>query len=114
MEIGEAVGTSNLAPEICNQVEGTGASVNTNKLAAESGYHNPDALVWLLGHANEVMVVVEGVEMMGLVNNGSQIYGLTEEFCTGMGLRILPLRNLIGGVLCLEVMGAFQYCTKDM
>ena len=35
-------------------------SVNTNKLAAESGYHNPDPLVWLFGHANEAMVVVEG------------------------------------------------------
>ena len=34
--------------------------VNTNKLVAESGYHNPDPLVWLLGHANEAKAVVEG------------------------------------------------------
>ena len=34
--------------------------VNTNKMVAESGYHNPDPLVWLLGHANEAEIVVEG------------------------------------------------------
>ena len=49
-------------------------SVNTNKLTAESGYHNPDPLVWLLGHANEAKVVVEGVEMMALVDTGTQNY----------------------------------------
>ena len=38
---------------------------------AESRYQNPDPLVWLLGHADEAMVVVEGVEMMVLVDNVS-------------------------------------------
>ena len=38
-------------------------SVSTNKLVAESGYCSLDHLVWLLGHANEAMIVVEGVEM---------------------------------------------------
>ena len=74
--------------------------VGTNKLAAESVYHNPDSLLWLLGHANEAMVVVEGVEMMALVDAGPQISALTEGFCTEMGLKILPLRNLIG-VCCI-------------
>ena len=50
-----------------------GTSVGTNKLAAESGYHNPDPLVWLLCHANEAMVVVDRVEMTALVDIGSQI-----------------------------------------
>ena len=40
--------------------------VNTSKLAAESGYQNPDPLVWLLGLANETKVVVEGMKMMAL------------------------------------------------
>ena len=52
-------------------------SMSTNKLMAEPGYHNPDPLVWLLCHANEAMVVVEGVEMMALVDTGSQISALT-------------------------------------
>ena len=37
-------------------------SVSNNKLAAESWYHKPDPLVWLLGHGNEGMVVVERIE----------------------------------------------------
>ena len=62
-------------------------SVSTNKLAAESGYHNPDPLVWVLGHANVAMVVIDGGKTMALVDTGSQISTLTEGFCTEMGLR---------------------------
>ena len=72
--------------------------VNTSKLAAESGYHNHDPLVWLLHHAYEAMVVVERMDMMSLVDTWSQISALIEGFCTEMGLRILPLRNLIEGI----------------
>ena len=51
--------------------------------------------------------------MIALVDTGSQISSLTEGFCSEMELRILPLRNLIRGVLHLEGMGAFKYCTGD-
>ena len=40
----------------------SGISVSTNKLAAEPRYYHPDPLVQLLGHANEAVVVVEGVK----------------------------------------------------
>ena len=72
-----------------------GTSVNINKLAAVSRYHKPDPLVWLLGWGNEARVVVDGVEMMALVDTGSQICTPTEGFCTEMTLKILPLRNLM-------------------
>ena len=49
--------------------------------------------------------MLEGVEMTALVDTGSQVSALTEVFCTEMGLRILPLRNWIGGVLHLKGMG---------
>ena len=68
---------------------------------AESGY-NTDPLVWLLGHANVAKVVVEGIEMKAMVYTGSQISAPTKGFCTEMGMKILPLRNLIGGVLHLK------------
>ena len=45
--------------------------------------------------------------MMALVDIGSQISVLTEGFCTEIGFKILPQRNLIGGVLHLEGMGMF-------
>ena len=82
-----------------------GTPVNTSKLAAESGYHNADPSVCLLGCANDTKVVVEGVEMMALVETGSQISALTEGFCTEMQLKIFPMRNLIRGWLCLKRMG---------
>ena len=78
--------------------------VKTRILVTESRYHSPDALEHLLGHANETRVVVEGMEMMALVDTGSQISALTEGFCTEMGLRILPLRNLMRDVLRLKGM----------
>ena len=80
---------------------------NTGKLAAESGYHSPDPLVFLLEHANETKVVVEGMEMMALVDVWSQISALTERYYIEMGLKILSMRNLIRGVLHLMGMGAF-------
>ena len=79
--------------------------VSTNKPTAESRYHNHDPLVWLLGHANKAKFVVDGLEAMTLVDAESQISALTEGFSTEMGLMILPLRNLIGGVLHLKGMG---------
>ena len=51
--------------------------------------------------------MVEGVETMALVDIGSQISALPQGICAEMGVRILPLRNLIGGVLYLGRMGAF-------
>ena len=32
--------------------------VTNDKMAAESGYHNPSTLVWLIGHSNEATDVV--------------------------------------------------------
>ena len=59
---------------------------------AEPGYYNPSPLVQLTGHANETTVVVEGVEMMALVDTGPQISTLTEGFYSEFRFRILPWR----------------------
>ena len=59
------------------------------------------------------MVVVEGVKMTALIYNGSQISSLTEGFCTEMGVRILQLRNVIGGMLHLEGIGGISILNKE-
>ena len=59
----------------------SGMPITTDMLAAQPVYHNPSPLVWLIGSANVAAVVVEGVEMMALVDTGSQISTLTEGFC---------------------------------
>ena len=43
--------------------------------------------------------------MTALVYTGLQIYTLTEGFCNERGLKILPLRNLVEGVLHLKETG---------
>ena len=42
-------------------------------------------LVQLIGHANKVLVVVKGVEMMVLVDTGTQISAVTKGFCAELG-----------------------------
>ena len=95
-----------LAPREVQQSGGEpGTLINTDTLTADSWYHSSNPLVHLLGHATETKVVVEGVETMALVDTEFQISSLTEEFCTDIGLKILPLRNLIRGVLHLKRTG---------
>ena len=72
-----------------------GMLVNTGKLVTESRKDRPEPLVCLLGCANDTRGIVEGLEVMALVDIRSQIFALTEGFCTEMRLRILPLRNLM-------------------
>ena len=43
--------------------------------------------------------------MTALADTGSQISALTEEFCLERGLKILPLKNLMKGMLHLEGSG---------
>ena len=54
--------------------------VTNDKPAEEPGYHNTSSLVWLIGYYNQATVVVKGVEMMALVDTGSQVSTLTEGF----------------------------------
>ena len=68
-----------------------------NTPAMKPGYHNPSPLVWLIGHANEATVVLEGVKTVALGDTGSEISALMEGFCTEFGLRILLL-----GVCCIS------------
>ena len=110
MEMGGSGGCLQPAPQ---EVQHSGGKpVNTGKLTAESGYQNPAPLVHLLGHPNETKIVVEGVEMKALVDTVSQISALTEGFCIEMGQKILPLWNLIRGVLHLEEIGGISILYK--
>ena len=72
-----------------------GMLVNTGKLVTKFGNHSPESLLHLLQFANEPRAVIEEVEMMALVDNGSHISDLTKGFCLERGLKILPLRNLM-------------------
>ena len=70
-------------------------SVSAGTLTAEPRYHNLSPMVWPIGPANGAVVVVEGVEMMELVDTGCQISVLTEGVCTEFGLRILSVKFFV-------------------
>ena len=91
METGGRSGAPQTCPQDMQPGEGKpGTLVSLNTWAAEPGYHNLSLVVWLIGCANEAPVVVEGAEMIALVDTGSQMSTLTKGFCTEIGLRILP------------------------
>ena len=52
--------------------------------------------------------MVQGMEMMTLVDTGSQISTLSEGFFMEVGLQILPLRNVIGMCFLLREWGCFD------
>ena len=73
------VDTSKLPPGIGNLAEGRqGSWLSTDKPVTELGYHNPSPLMWLLGLANEATGVVEGMDLMAMVETGSEVSTLTK------------------------------------
>ena len=91
------VDASNLSPKMHNQMEGNQGFGKYQQTGSRIQVSQP----WSLGVATWPYQwgygTSRGVETMALVDTGSLISVLTEGFCTEMGLRILLLRNLIGG-----------------
>ena len=57
-------------------------------------------------------VVIERMEMTTLLDTGSQISALTQMILLERGLKILPLRNLMKGVLHLQRTGGVTLSYK--
>ena len=62
---------------------------------------NPDLVVQLVGCANEAPVIVDGQEVIALVNSGAQVLNISAQLCEDLGLEIHPL----GWLLKLEGTG---------
>ena len=56
---------------------------------------NPHLVAWLVGHANEVPVVVDGHEVAALVDSGAQVSNISAQLCEELGLKIQPLGQLL-------------------
>ena len=52
---------------------------------------NPDPVAWLVGHANEVPVVMDGHEVVALVDLGAQVSNISAQLWEDLGLKIQPL-----------------------
>ena len=56
---------------------------------------NPDPVAHLVGHANEVPVVVDGWEVTALIDLGAQVSNISAQLCEDLDLEIQPLGQLL-------------------
>ena len=56
---------------------------------------NPDPIALLMGHSNEVPVIVDGQRMTTLIDLGAQVSSISSQFCEDLALQIQPLGWLL-------------------
>ena len=56
---------------------------------------NPDLVVCLVGHANEVPAVIDGCEVTALIDSGAQVLNISMQLCEDLDLEIQPLGQLL-------------------
>ena len=56
---------------------------------------NSDPVVQLVGHANEVPVVVDGHEVVALIDLGAQVSNISAQLCEDLGLEIQTFGRLL-------------------
>ena len=57
---------------------------------------NPDPEAQLVGHANEMPVVIDGCEVTALIDFGAQVSNISAQLCEDQGLEIQSLGWLLG------------------
>ena len=73
-------------------------------------YHNPDPLVRLIGEANKVPTIVQGIPITSLVDSGACMLAMVKSFAEELQLEIKPLKT----ILDIEGMGVVQYHIMGM
>ena len=58
-------------------------------------YHNPDPLLRLIGPANEATIIVEGQQILALIDSGAQLSTMSESLVQALRLPVHKLNNLI-------------------
>ena len=58
-------------------------------------YHNPDPLLRLIGLANEATIIVEGQQILALIDSGVQLSTMSKSLLQALGLPVYKLNNLI-------------------
>ena len=56
---------------------------------------NPDPVAHLVGHANEVPVVIDGCKVTALIDLGVQVLNISVQLCKDLDLKIKPLGRLL-------------------
>ena len=63
--------------------------------AAPVLFLNPDPVACLVGHSNEVPVIMDEQRVTTLINLGAQVSSINSQFCEDLTLQIQPLGRLL-------------------
>ena len=71
------------------------ADIKMKKIKRQSNYTNPDAWARLIGRSNTAPIYLEGHQVTGLLDTGSQLSMISRLFCEQHDLEIQPLSKLV-------------------
>ena len=71
------------------------ADIKMKKFKRQSNYTNPDAWARLIGRSNTAPIYLEGHQVTGLLDTGSQLSMISRLFCEQHDLEIQPLSKLV-------------------
>ena len=71
------------------------ADIKMKKIKRQSNYTNPDAWARLIGRSNTAPIYLEGYQVTGLLDTGSQLSMISRPFCEQHDLEIQPLSKLV-------------------
>ena len=71
------------------------ADIKMKKIKRQSNYTNPDAWAGLIGRTNTAPIYLEGHQVTGLLDTGSQLSMISRSFCEQHNLEIQPLSKLV-------------------
>ena len=71
------------------------ADIKMKKFKRQSNYTNPDAWARLIGRTNTAPIYLEGHQVTGLLDTGSQLSMISRLFCEQHDLKIQPLSKLV-------------------
>ena len=101
MRGGEGEGRSSPKSQVRGGRGGSHSSSSANRglsafgAAVEDRYHNPDAVVRLVGPANESVVVLEGKRLKALIDSGAQLSSIPISLVRKLRLRLFHLDTII-------------------
>ena len=80
----------------------TSTKIGTKRMASQNinnnnstKFLNPDPWTRLIGRANEEKITVNGNTVTALLDTGSQVTHISQDYCQAMGIPINPIEQLV-------------------
>ena len=72
-----------------------GKMLQENQIGIPQNTLNPDPCTRLIGRANEKKIMVNGKSVTALLDTGSQVIHISQDYCQAMGIFIHPITQLV-------------------